>query len=253
MFENFDIFMNNEGLGQYISYAAYNSDLLQLVDFYGQTPFDWYRNKKTGQIIWLNGRAEIDHYSNLGHTWGKTFANGNRILLDGDTKLITYNGEVIHDFSKKSFHFIGVPKPFRFGGIAFSDGGNNQDPSSLRRGTRDVTWIDFRGALEALTIIMGFERRGSISKGKGTNGGKPRLENKVDDFVTATDNSANAIKAGKSVKEEANRKRDNSTPASFQKTEYIQIVNNPSDPNKNEFVRRDIYESQQKKINEKKK
>ncbi|MCV9934343.1 hypothetical protein OIU80_18850 [Flavobacterium sp. LS1R47] len=64
----------------------------------------------------------------------------------------------------------------------------------MRRGTRDATWIDFRGALEALTIIMGFERRGSISKGKGTNGGKPTKENKTDDYITATDHGANATK-----------------------------------------------------------
>ncbi|MCV9931436.1 hypothetical protein OIU80_04015 [Flavobacterium sp. LS1R47] len=250
MFRNFDNFNNlakEDDLGQYFSYSAYNNDLLQLADFYGRTPFDWYRNKNTGQIIWLDGRAQIDHYSNLGHTWGKTFINGNRILLDGDTKLITYNGKVIHDFSKKSFSFGEIPKSFRFGGIAFSDRGNNQDPSSLRRGTRDATWIDFRGAFEALTIIMGFERRGSISKGKGTNGGKPTKENKTDDFITATDHSANAIKAGKSTYEEAGKKRDNTTPASAQKTEYIQIFNNPNDPNKNEYMRRDIYEKQQKK------
>jgi len=193
MFKNFNSdktknsFNKDKDLGQYSSYEAYNNDLLRLVNFYGRTPFDWYRNKKTGEIIWLDGHAKIDHYSNLGHTWGKTFANGSRLLLDGDTKLITYNGEVIHNFSKKKSSFFS-------GGIAFSDGGNFQDPSSLPRGGRNVTWIDFGGAFEALIIAMGFEVKGSTSKGKGTNGGKPTLENKIDDGINAVDNASNAAK-----------------------------------------------------------
>lgn len=192
-FDTFDDFKKDNDLGQYSSYAAYNSDLLRLVDFYGRTPFDWYRNKKTGEIIWLDGKAEIDHYSNLGHTWGKTFANNSRLLLDGDTKLITYNGEVIHNFKKKKSSFFS-------GGTAFSDGGNYQDPSALRRGSRDVTWIDFGGALEALIAILGFEVKGSTSKGKGTNGGKPTVHNKADDLIIATDHTANAAKATQELK-----------------------------------------------------
>lgn len=205
MFKNFDTFdtfafKEDKDLGQYSSYSAYNSDLFKLADFYGRTPFDWYRNKKTGEIIWLEGHAKIDHYSNLGHTWGKTFANGSRLLLDGDTKLITYNGEVIHNFKKKKSSFFS-------GGIAFSDGGNYQDPSALRRGSRDVTWIDFGGAFEALIAILGFEVKGSTSKGKGTNGGKPTMENKIDDGINATDNGANAVKAIKTMTESKESKR----------------------------------------------
>lgn len=229
MFNNFDYFKKEEGLGQYFSHASYNNDLLRLADLYGQNPFDWYRNKKTGQIIWLHGHAEIDHYSNLGHTWGKTFVNGNRLLLDGDTKKITYNGEVIHDFSKKKSKFGG--------GFAFADGGNFQDPSSLRRGGRDVTWIDFGGAFEALIAILGFEVKGSTAKGKGTNGGKPTIENKADDFMNATDHATNAIKAGKSVIQNTNKKE-------AEKSEMVQIVNDTKDPNKNVLVRRDIMEAQ---------
>ncbi|MBS7229923.1 hypothetical protein KHA90_02705 [Flavobacterium psychroterrae] len=47
-FHTFDDFKIDEDLGQYSSYSSYNSDLLRLVDFYGRTPFDWYRNKKNG-------------------------------------------------------------------------------------------------------------------------------------------------------------------------------------------------------------
>ncbi|MCV9930632.1 hypothetical protein OIU83_23435 [Flavobacterium sp. LS1R49] len=238
MFRNFDSFNDikkDDDLGQYSSRESYNRDLLRLVDFYGRTPFDWYRNKKTGELIWLDGTAKIDHYSNLGHTWGKTFGNGNRILLDGDTKLITYNGDILHNFKKKKSSFFS-------GGFAFSDGGNYQDPSSLRIGGRDVTWIDFGGAFEALIVILGFEVKGSTSRGKGTNGGKPTKENKADDFMNATDHGANTIKAGKSVNEEVDKKRTKTS-----QTDMVQTVSDPKNPNKNVQVRRDILEAQQKK------
>lgn len=189
-FDNFDIFDNfktKEDLEQYSSYAAYNNDLLRLADCYGRTPFDWYRNKITGEIKWLDGKAEICNYSNLGHTWGKTFANNSRILLDGETKLITYNGEVLYDFNKKKPSFFSD-------GIAMSDRGNYQNPGALPKGGRNVTWIDFGGALEALLMIFAFEIKNPTPKGKGTNGGKPTQENKVDDGVTAVDFGASAAK-----------------------------------------------------------
>ncbi|MCV9930537.1 hypothetical protein OIU83_22950 [Flavobacterium sp. LS1R49] len=112
----------------------------------------------------------------------------------------------------------------------------------MRRGGRDVTWIDLGGAFEALITILGFETKGSTSKGKGTNGGKPRLENKIDDGINATDFGANAIKAGKSVKEEANKEETKK-----EKTQMIQTVNDSKNPNKNVQVRSDILEAQQKK------
>jgi len=81
------------------------------------------------------------------------------------------------------------------GGIAFSDGGNNQNPSELPKGGREALWIEFGGSLEVMTTVLSFEVGGtSFAKGKGTNGGKPRTENKVDDGISGVDNAANAIK-----------------------------------------------------------
>ncbi|MCV9930539.1 hypothetical protein OIU83_22960 [Flavobacterium sp. LS1R49] len=228
---------DNADLGQYSSYAAYNRDLLRLVDFYGQTPFDWYRNKKTGELIWLDGHAKIDHYSNLGHTWGKTFINGNRLLLDGETKLITYNGEIIHNFSKKK------KSSFFSGGFAFSDGGNYQDPSSLRRGGRDVTWIDFGGAFEALITILGFETKGSTSRGKGTNGGKPTYENKMEDGINATDFGASATKEFITIYDKSTKKGKHNLP---KKNEMIQIDYNSTTQNRT-WISKEEFELQQKK------
>ncbi|MCV9930535.1 hypothetical protein OIU83_22940 [Flavobacterium sp. LS1R49] len=112
----------------------------------------------------------------------------------------------------------------------------------MRRGGRDVTWIDFGGALEALVAILGFEVKGSTSRGKGTNGGKPTIENKADDFMTATDHGANAIKAGKSVNEESDEKLSKTG-----QTKMVQIVNDPKNPNKNVQIREDVLKAQQKK------
>ena len=228
-------FRNNNSasdLGQFKSYGAYNAALLRLADFDGRTPFDWYRNKETGEIIWLDGHAKIDHYKNLGHTWGKTFLNGDRLLLDGDTKQISYNGEILYNFQKKSTKLGG--------GYAFADGGFNQDPGSLIRGGRYVTWIDFGGGLYALIAILGFEVKGSNSKGKGTNGGKPTKDDKTNDFITATDNGVNGGKELKSVIE-------NSSEQETKKDEIkmIQIVNDTINPNNNRSIRSDIYEAQQ--------
>ncbi|KQO34617.1 hypothetical protein ASF10_02580 [Flavobacterium sp. Leaf82] len=232
-FSNYSNFTKDDDLGQYTSYAAYNSDLLRLVDFYGRTPFDWYRNKITGEIIWLDGKAEIDHYSNLGHSWGKTFGNGNRILLDGETKKIYYNGEVLYNLKKTKASFFN-------GGTAFSDGGSFQNPGALPKGGRNVTWIDFGGAFEALIIILGFEVKGNKPKGKGTNGGKPTKEDKAEDLVNATDNAANAAKTIKDGMNQQSAKKEKKVNSSEYITEY-----NPQTEMYTQ-TRRDIYEAQQK-------
>ncbi|MBS7229922.1 hypothetical protein KHA90_02700 [Flavobacterium psychroterrae] len=166
--------------------------------------------KKTGEIIWLDGKAQIDHYSNLGHTWGKTFSNNNRILLDRDTKKIYYNGEVIHNFQKKKSSFFS-------GGYAISDGGAFQNPGLLPKGGRNVTWIDFGGLFEYLITVLAFEKNGSTTtpKGKGTNGGKRTIDSKNDDVMNTFDNGANSVKSFKEVlkgqKEEPKRLKSDTT------------------------------------------
>jgi len=130
-------------------------------------------------------------------------------------------------------------------GVAFSDGGNNQNPSELPKGGRDVPWVDFGGYLEAMTTIAAFELNVNFAPvGKGTNGGRSTTENKADDIINTTDFGVSAGKSVKSAKEEAKKKEGN--PASSDKSEYVQIINDPNNTNKNVTVRRDIYEEQQK-------
>jgi len=106
------------------------------------------------------------------------------------------------------------------GGIAFSDGGNNQNPSELPKGGRDALWIDFGGSLEVMTIFTAYEVGGaSALKGKGSNGGKPTYENKVDDGISAVDNAANAVKAIKEIKDGI-KEKETKIPDSIRTTSY---------------------------------
>lgn len=91
-------------------------------------------------------------------------------------------------------------------GIAFSDGKNNQNPSALPKGGRDVIWADFGGSLEVLTTVAAFELNVNFAPiGKGTNGGRATIENKADDAITAVDNSINA---GKALKETVDKQKN---------------------------------------------
>ena len=107
-------------------------------------------------------------------------------------------------------------------GIAFSDGKNNQNPSALPKGGRDVPWIDFGGSLEVMTTVAAFELNVNFAPiGKGTNGGRATIENKADDAITAVDNGINAGKAiNDAIKErekKAPKEQDSVTVLSYSK------------------------------------
>jgi len=151
---------------------------------------DWYRNYETGKIIWREGNSKMKGYAHLGYSWGKTFANGNRILLDGERKQIIYNGtQIVADYNRKK------SSGFRTGGMAISDGGNNQDPSSLDKGGRSGEWFDFKGTLDVIIALLANELRG-LKLGGGA------LDDKIGDGINAIDNASNAIKTIKGAGEE---------------------------------------------------
>jgi hypothetical protein len=89
---------------EYPNWSPYSYTMdnpINLIDPDGKEPTDWYLNKDNGKVAWRDGHSQITGYENLGHTWGRTDLNGNRTLLDGDTKKITYNGIVKADFNNK--------------------------------------------------------------------------------------------------------------------------------------------------------
>ncbi|WP_289658958.1 hypothetical protein [Flavobacterium panacagri] len=124
-------------------------------------------------------------------------------------------------------------------GIAFSDGGNSQNPSALPEGGRDVMWFDFGKSLEVMTTVAAFELgTNGTAKGKGTNGGKPTIENKADDAISAVDNGVNAFKAAiqeikeaKSDQENKQKVSDSVTVLTYDKNKGI-LVNEERKKNK---------------------
>ncbi|WP_291151923.1 RHS repeat-associated core domain-containing protein [Flavobacterium sp. UBA7680] len=196
---------------------------------------DWYVNYFTGGISWKNGSDSRFGYKHLEYIWGYTDVNGNRLLMDGDTKQIIYNGKVLHDFNKNP--------DSSYGGYAFS-GTGTQERSTLTNGGRKVEWLfSFGNMIELINLLLGrhpgkvTSPKGSVDK--GTNGGKPTTVDKIDYGVDAVGSASDAIK-----EEEERRKKS---------ADMIQIVKDDENPNNNRHMSTHAYEAMKKKEKEKKK
>ncbi|AUX19144.1 RHS repeat domain-containing protein [Flavobacterium columnare] len=210
---------------------------IKLIDPDGKAPTDWYRNKITGKITWKDGQKERWGYERLGHTRGYTDKNGNRALLDGDTKQISYNGKVLADFSQN-------PKA-EYGGFAIADGGNNQNPSELDRGGRNTQWIDLKGLIGLIDLLLGREpgKMGQAhQKGKGTNG-TGNVDSKTSEAIDAVGASTGATNEGKNAIDQASKKEKN--PSSSNEVEFVRTAHDEKTGNST-YVRKDIYDKQQK-------
>ncbi len=65
---------------------------------------DWYMNNETKKVTWIDGSKNIKGYTNLGYSSSNQSYGENRtdhLVMDGSTRQITVNGNVIADFSKK--------------------------------------------------------------------------------------------------------------------------------------------------------
>ena len=105
-------------------YAFCNNNPLYFVDPTGMAPTDWYRNNETGKVKWIDGSNKVAGYTNIGYTWGHTDVNNNRLLLDGETKQISYNGKVLADFNISSTISGDGIKVWGVGGDAIAGSGD---------------------------------------------------------------------------------------------------------------------------------
>ncbi|GAA4776680.1 hypothetical protein GCM10023230_29780 [Flavobacterium hankyongi] len=205
---------------------------MRFTDPDGMKPVDWYRHKITGKISWKDGQKERLGYERLGHTRGYTDKNGNRALLDGDTKQISYNGKVLADFSQN-------PKA-EYGGYALADGGNSQDPSSLDRGGRNAQWVDLKGLIGLIDLLLGREP-GKMGKahdnGKGTNG-TGNADSKTGEAIDAVGAGAGATTEGKNAIEQANKEE---AEPEKQKPEDIYYINEDKKTGNTTYLNKTFY------------
>lgn len=215
---------------------AFNNPL-RFTDPDGMKPMDWYRNKITGNVTWKNETGEKMFYENLGFHWGHSDANNNRFQMDGDTKQITYNGKVLYDYNKDP--------DGSFGGFAFSDGGGKQgDQGLMRKGNAD--WFDGKGLIQFLSTVFSRSPKGSTLNGKGTNGGKPTIDDKINDGISALDNASSATSTTSNEMKESNKKEtkpESTTPTNA--SDMVRVKYDPETKNSH-WIRRDVYETRQK-------
>ncbi|MHC0446126.1 RHS repeat domain-containing protein [Flavobacterium sp. 3-218] len=179
------------------SYAYCANNPINMVDPDGK---DWYRNDKNGKIAWYDGRSTIKGYTSLGYSYSNQSYGVNKndhLIMDGETKTITINGTTIADFNKKGSNY-------EYGGLAISDGGNFQNPSSLEHSSRSVEWFDFNGSLNAILIYLSLDKdlfKRNNGNGKGSNGGRTTLETRSGNIIDAANNGADAVKEIKVIVE----------------------------------------------------
>ncbi len=211
---------------------------INLVDPDGKKPTDWYLNLFTGKITWKDGQGSRFMYKDLGFTWGSTDVNGNRFLMDGETKQISYNGTVLQDFNNNKSAF-DISDGFTIWGKERSG-----DTSGLKGTTTDSFESD-----DVPTLGNGDGTFGSIFSKAET------ALKKLIKFFNITDGTLDTFDRGQGTGQQilnATKKANVEVekPKKTEQTEFIYTNYDANNPNNNVQVRREDYEAQQKKKNE---
>lgn len=224
-----------EKMPEWSPYSFCFDNPMRYVDPDGQAPTDWYLNLFTGNISWKDGQGSRLGYKNLGHTFGSTDVKGNRFLMDGDTKQISYNGKVLQDFNTNKSAF-DITNGFTIWGTDRS--GDTSGQSGITTDSFESSVIPaIGGSAPGLGQVSALGKLASMIKnflyGSSTVGVTSGVAGRVD-TVVATTNSA----------EEGNKKEAKAEQTEFVRTAYDAKTGNST------YVRKDIYDAQQKKNNE---